>query len=371
MGTESDDLRTTLEQAYEANETPAEPAPAREAPPPEPEQTRGSPGEPAGEPADRGDGRDAQGRFAPKARTPAPEGEEAAKPVTEEPPQRTTPSFTEPKGEPLHDPFARPPQSWRPQVREAWNQLPAPVREEVYRREREVAGAMQESAQARQVLGHLESLQQAYAPALQAEGVNVLQATQNLMGLASRMRFGTPVEKAQTAAQFIRLYAVDEMAIALALDAIDKGQMPAPQAPRPAAPQPMYDPRVTQLLEQREQQVRQSATQSVEEFGRDKEFFEDVREDMADLMDVAAKRGIDMDLARAYAAACRLNPDIAKVLDSRSAASRTGTSNEAIRNARHAASSVRGTPSSGSTPTRNASDLRGTIEAAFDEVSGR
>lgn len=231
---------------------------------------------------------------------------------------------------------------------------------------------MQETAQARQVHDYLSHLQQSFAPALQAEGVDVLTASANLMQLSSRLRFGTPPEKAMLAAQIIRNYGVDVNALADALDGI-----PAQALPNQGQQQPMMqDPRVDQLFEQlsamrqnREQQIIEKATSEVETFGDDKEFFEDVREDMADILDLATKRGIDLPLDQAYERACRLHPEISKVLVAREKAAQAGNLKGSTQRAREAASSVRGTPSGVS--TAQPSSLRATIEAAMEEVGGR
>jgi hypothetical protein len=243
----------------------------------------------------------------------------------------------------------------------------------VHRRERESARIVQETSQARQVASHIDTLSQKYAPALQAEGVDVIKATENLMSLASRLRFGTPIEKAHLAATIIRSYGVDITQLANVLD----GQ-PMPQLHgQPQPPQGMYqDPRVDTLLselnaikQQREQQVVEKAVGEVEQFGSTKEFFEDVREEMADLLEVASRRKIDLSLEQAYERACSMHPEISKVLAARKAAEQAGTANQSTQRARHAASSVRGTPSGVS--TSQPSTLRESIEAAFETVGGR
>jgi hypothetical protein len=255
--------------------------------------------------------------------------------------------------------------------------LPADVRAEVHRREREAAQVMQETAQARQVNEYVAHLHQQFAPALQAEGVDVLTASANLMNLASRLRFGTPVEKAQLAATIVRNYGVDVNALADALDRLPAGQIHQMHGQQPQHQQQMMtDPRVDQLLaqlqglqQQKQEAIIEKAVGEVETFGADKEFFEDVREDMADLLEVAARRGIDLSLEQAYERACKMQPDIAKVLEAREAAARAGNLQGSTQRAKHAASSVRGTPSG--VPSSNPADLRGAIEAAFEQVGGR
>lgn len=254
--------------------------------------------------------------------------------------------------------------------------LPADVRAEVHRREREAQHVLQETATARQVYDYLGGLQQKFSASLAAEGVDVLTATENLMGLATRMRFGTPLEKVQTAAQILTSYGVDLLALDtyLANQLPQAGQMPAQQ---PYGQQMMQDPRVDQLFARLEQaqrsrveQVQQNAVSEVEQFGTGKEFFDDVREDMADLIELAANRGLDLSLNDAYDRACQMHPEIRKVLAARAAAQQAGTAQRSTAQARAAASSVRGTPSGVST-SADSSSLRSAIEAAIDSADGR
>jgi hypothetical protein len=367
-------LREQLESAYEHHDAPDAEAgrPTADAP-----ESVGTPaekssaategaGEKLGLREDRGDGRTVRGKFAPRTPAVAPAGDAGA---TQ--PAGDTPAVDVGQAAAV-DPYNKAPQSWKPGAREVWAKLPTEVRAEVHRRESETAHVMQETAQARQVHDYLGQLQQTYAPALQAEGVDVLTASANLMQLASRLRFGTPPEKAQMAAQIIRNYGVDVNALADALDGIPAQAQPGQMQQQPM----MQDPRVDQLFEQlsamrqnREQQIMEKAVTEVEQFGGDKEFFEDVREDMADILDLATKRGIDLPLDQAYERACRLHPEISKVLVARERAAQAGNLRGSTQRAKDAASSVRGTPSGVSTAQPNT--LRSQIESAMEEVGGR
>lgn len=378
MAAEENDLRSTLESAFEEHENAEAGGSSTDT-----EKSVGAASEKTAREsvtaaveaqADRGDGRAPDGRFARKAgdkpADDAANGAAAGQPA----------EALKPEGEQQQtqaDPYGKAPASWKPGAREAWMKLPSEVRAEVHRREREAATVLQETAQARQVHNYLSQLQQQYAPALQAENVDVLTASANLMRLSSQLRFGTPPEKAMLAAQIIRTYGVDVQALADALDGI-----PANPAAAQSQQQAMFrDPRVDTLFQQLstmraereqqvQQQVQQKAVQEVEQFGTGKEFFEDVRDDMADILDLASKRGIDMTLDQAYERACTLHPEISKVLAARAAANGgAGNSQQSTQRAKIAASSVRGTPSGVS--TANPDSLRATIEAAMDEVAGR
>jgi len=365
MSADADDLRSTLEGAFEdATEQEGRPTtdatesvrPAAEAEP----ATSTTP-----EAVDRGDGRDVRGKFAKKAGEPEPASapKDAAAPLEQAAPVAPA------------DQYAKAPASWKPGAREAWGQLPPDVRAEVHRREREATQVMQETHQSRQVHEYVGQLAQQFAPALQAEGVDILTATQNLMNLSSRLRFGSPHEKAVIAAQIVRNYGVDVNTLADALDAAQAAAQ-LPGAQQRQQPQMLQDPRVDQLLAElnqakqaRAETLANKAANDVDTFGADKEFFADVRGEMADLLEVAAKRGVDLSLAQAYERACSIHPEISKVLAARSAAANAGTGRQSTQRSRHAASSVRGTPSGESTSVPT--DLRSEIEAAIEQVGGR
>jgi hypothetical protein len=175
------------------------------------------------------------------------------------------------------------------------------------------------------------------------------------------------MEKAQTVAQIIRTYGADLAAIEGAL--MSGGQMPQQQ-------QQFQDPRLDGLLSKMEQ-FQQAQTQRIEakagtevdQFGSGKEFFDDVREDMADLLEIAARRGVDLTLEQAYDRAVVMNPEVSRIVAARAAAANAGTANTAIQQAQRAASNVRGTPSG--VPSAGPSTLRGAIEAAIESSSGR
>lgn len=358
---ERDDLRSTLEEAFdnagERQEGRSEADPkesvrtaTEEAAPRQPREADGKYARKAGEkPAEKPDSGHVDGSAArPDVRSGDPAQKEA-------------------KPAPV-DEFGKPPASWKAGARENWHRLPAEVRSEVYRRERETATVLQQSAEARQVAEQVQSLQQKYAPALNAEGVDLATATENLMDLAQRLRFGTPPEKATLVARLIQAYGVDIQT----LDAV-LSQQPIPQQ---AQAQQLRDPRVDGLLSQiamakqaQEQQFRAAAQQEVGEFGQQHEFFNDVRETMADIIELAARRGLDMPMEEAYKRACQMDPEISRVLAQRAAAGNAQNLRRSTERSKAASSSVRSTPVSGGA-AKEPENLRGAIESAWNEAVG-
>jgi hypothetical protein len=349
------DLRASLESAYEAAEAPPAAEPA-ESSTPEAKESSGQPRAPDGKFAKKV--ADAEGHGASDAEAGAtatgvaPEAAPVAQPVS---PVLPTPVSI------------KPPASWKPAAREAWAMLPDHVKAEVVRREQETSRVLNETTDARKFR---ETFQQALAPyeqTLRAEGVEPARAVANILGTVQMLRSGSRQQAAEALANVVRAYKIP-------IDALDAALAGQPYQ-GPAQQGPVQDPRVDQLFAQieqakaqRAQQEAHQADEAVSQFGADKEFFDDVREDMADLIEAAERRGQKLDLEVAYQKALRLNDEIAQVMRQREEAKAVTTAKAATSKARAAASSVRssGPPS----PVRATSnDLRASLEAAWDDIS--
>ena len=363
------DIREALNAAFDTAEKPAE-APPTEAPPASVEPTNPPIGEETQAQRDER-ARDEKGRFA-KADEKAPsEPKEPAKEPT--PPKEAAKPATPPEPQPEAAPTfakegARAPQSWKPAVREKFAALTPEVQEEVVRIDREVRRTMQESAEARQV--H-QRIRETFAPAepyLRAQGVDPLTFTQNAVQTAMALAGGTQAVKAQALVQLIKTYGVDIKALD---DALVGGGAPT----QPGQPEVYRDPRVDDLLRtveqakvQRQQQLEAQARAAIAEV-EGQEFFEDVRLDMADLLDLAGRRGVALTPMEAYRRATLMHPEVSKVLQQREAARLAANPNGSTQRARAAAASVRASPAGPSIGGPEDRDLRGELEAAWDQVT--
>lgn len=293
------------------------------------------------------------GKFAPKAaEAVAPTAE--AKPDAPKPATETAPAAPE----------VKPPQSWKPAIREKWASLPPDVREEVARREREMSVALSQSAEARRKAEQFDKVIAPYRSSFTGEPVAVVS---NLLQTAHALNTGTPQSKAAMVAQIVAAYKVDIQALDAAL---------AGQTQPERQQQEFRDPRLDRLLEQAEQQKRQQQTlaqqedaRKVAEFSAKHEFFEDLRDEMADIVEMRARKGVDCSLEDAYALAVKMHPEISGVIAQREAAKAAATQNGATQRARNASSSVRNeaAPSVAAQPD----DLRSSIIAAMAKQSGR
>jgi acylphosphatase len=261
-------------------------------------------------------------------------------------------------------PELKAPHSWKPGAREHWGNVPPKAREEIIRREREIDTALRESAEARKGFDRFQQITQPYETIMRMEGADPFSAVESLVHTAAGLRLGTPVQKAQIVANLVGYYGVDIQA----LDNVLSGTpMNDPQGQVQQIVQQQMQPfqnfmqEILQRQQQSQQQVASDMERQVAEFGADKEFFDDVREDMADLVDFAASRGRDMSLEQAYEQAVQMNPDIKAVLDQRKAAS----SANSIARKKAAGSSISGSPK-GVGEGNGSLSLRSAIESAME-----
>jgi hypothetical protein len=367
-----DDLRSTIESAIdgaEGGDAPAAPdapvAPDREVAPVE---------KPAGEPQVQAKGdRDSLGRFLPKGKE-AP-GAPGATPGTPGPTQAAPaqPGAIQPA--PLA-PAPQAPASWSPAAREQWKAIHPDVQREVARREGEMARYVNEMSSARNIAERFTQTIQPFLGTIQAEGVDPLTAVRNLMQVTQTLRSGTQYEKASTLAQIVRVYGVD----IASLDAALVGQAP-PQGSQQQAPDvnaavqqalaPLY-----QAAQQRQNQLMQSAEgearSELETFAADpaNEFFQDLRQEMADIIELGEKRGRDISIPEAYRQAAMLHPEVSKVMLARQQGANARQLTQNAQRARSAAVSVRGTAPVGNPAGPEPSSIRESIEAAIQAHSG-
>jgi hypothetical protein len=247
------------------------------------------------------------------------------------------------------------------------------VQAEVSRREKETAVAMQEAAEARKGYTAFREVAAPYEAMIRAEGSDPIRAAASLFQTAAALRTAPGPHKAQILASMIQQYGVPIEALADALD----GKRPQGQQ---GQPQEFRDPRFDQLMQQieasksqRTEAMAAKARQDVEAFAAKNEFFEDVRQTMADLREVKARRGEEATLEQLYTQAIQLHPEIAEVVRQRDAAKNAANANASTQRSKLAASSVRGSPAAPvkRTEGENAKDTRADVEAAMAALSGR
>lgn len=261
------------------------------------------------------------------------------------------------------------PESWGPKDRGNWSKVPRDLQETIIARETAFKEQVESAKQSEGAGKFLEGLQREYAPILAAEGVSAPQAIKGLLDTVSQLRVGSQQQKAQAVANIISDYGVDVNI----LDSHLVGQ-PVEESP---------NSEIERLLEQRlapvnqlmstlqqqqaaaQQTTQQQAHQSVSDFSQGKEFFNDVRLVMADLLDMADKQGQTLTLDDAYAKACILNPEISQIMDDRRAQESIMGGNKSIAAKRAAASSLNG-KQHGISSSNGSLSLRDQISAAWE-----
>ena len=371
-------MRDALEAAFkQAEEEPTTPAPAPE---PAAAELDLAPAEVASEPVAQEASQDLNELASDK---PTPERDEHGKFKAKEQPEQVEQPAQElqdqgmqpgPKSGPKSHPD-RAPQAWRPEVREHWAQLPEQVRAEIQRRESEHARFIQESSEARKTAETLMKTIAPYEAFIRAENSNPIQAIDNLMSTAARLRTGTAPELAQMVAGLVKQFGVGRFGNGFIeqLDSALAGQTPV-HDPQQAAIEQVLNQRlapVQQMLTQfqqaqlmQQQQATQSAQSEVADFLSKAEFAEDVREDMADLMEAATRRGQNLTLADAYKKACLMNDNVRAVLSQRMKAQGAQQGTQAAQRARSAAVQVSGSAPMGALK-QDPTDVRSAIEAAI------
>lgn len=370
MPPENNAMREALESAFEEQGEPSEKPIASEVPPAaeEGQQTGGSTENPE----------ESMGTEGEKEKAPAPVPAEETAQATEEAEQSSAagapPAVASGKedtggkeGTPDSDTSLKAPSRWKPALREKWAALPDDVKAEISFREsatekfrNEVQGERKVAQQFTQAMAPFQSI-------LAANNADPIKTTQSLMQTAAGLQMGTPRQKAQIVSNIISQYGVDINS----LDEILAGMAPKEGnqqmeelVTQRLAPMQKY---VNELQQQQAQQVQQGQAQVATElsaFSSSKEFYEDLRGDMADIMEMSARRGAQITLEQAYVKAMTLNPDISKIVEDRKAASVLGQK-------RHAASSLAQTSMAPAGAPSSTGSVSGDLAAAYDAATGK
>jgi len=278
----------------------------------------------------------------------------------------------------------RAPQSWKGESKKLWDTLPLNVRQEVARRERDVSKVMNDTAQVRQQVSQMQEVLSPHMDRINTVyGGNAMTAMTNLLAVERQLFNGTPQDKAQLVANMVKQFNIDVRA----LDAAIVGQAPPEDVAQQSSIERILEQRLAPLQQfvqsqqQREQQVRyqqeQQVTQTIEQMAVDPQYpyFDEVRDLMADIVEVNARRGIAISLPDAYTKAVRMNDDTyqaSTARDSSQAATQAALqAHQQAQRAKGAAVSVGGAPGAPGTNVGNPTDLRGTIASLIGDTGSR
>ena len=259
-----------------------------------------------------------------------------------------------------------PPAGLPPAAREVWADVPAAVKQAIAKREEDFSRGIQMYSAGAKRADEMDRVLQPYQQFFAINGNNPPAVIKDVLSTAATLQMGSPQQKAQAAANLVKQFGVD---IGM-LDSVLVGQQPQEDPNQHF--QQLLDQRLgpmqqqLQGYQQREQQYRQQETDAIRgelqtfAAGPQNEFYADVRSEMADILDLAANRGVTVSLADAYHKACLLHPEISKIVRAREGAA--GNQQRA-----RAGSSIHGAPS-GLTNANKAADMRGAIELAWENT---
>ena len=296
-----------------------------------------------GEPVD---GRDSQGRFAPRATQVEPPETEAEPPV-----------------------WRRPPASWKKDYHEVWQKADPKMQEYAWQREEQMRAGVEPLLSKAQFADTMQEAIAPYLPTIQGMGLSPEKAVSALMQADYTLRTAPPQQKMQLFMQLAQSYGI---------------QLPTGGQSPQQRPQAQVDPLVWQLQnelnnvrgevmgwkQQQEMQQNQQLLSEINQFSMKADHFEEARPTMIQLL----QSGMAETLDEAYEKAIRLNPDlfeqINKAQQAEVAARQAKEQNKAAKAARAAAVSVRSaTPGVNTAP--KAANRRALLEEAFSESESR
>jgi hypothetical protein len=256
---------------------------------------------------------------------------------------------------PVESSLSKAPASWKGQAKEVWAALPEQARKEVIRRERQINQTLQETAAIRQEYQAVQQVAQKYSERLQAWNAQPAQVIDQFMDADQKLSSGPMQSRAAYMAKLITEYGIDISELDTALSG---GGSPAYQPDMEARIAQLVDQRLAPLQqrfqadEQREVQQVAQTIQAMED-NPDYPYFDEVRGEMADLIEMNFKRGEAISLDDAYNRVTGYKgygkPNMA----------------EQTQRALAASVSVGGSPASVSN-VGNPADLRGTILKALE-----
>jgi hypothetical protein len=264
------------------------------------------------------------------------------------------------------------PIDWGAKEREDWSKIPRHLQEKVMSREKEISTMLQSTAEARKTHEQFTQLADRYGAVLAGvAGNSPMETANNLFSTVANLRVGSPIQKAQIIANMIKQFDVDVNT----LDSTLVGAAPPQEIQQASHIERILAERLAPfealmgqqraLENQQKQQRAEAAQDEVINFSQQAEFLNDVRLDMADLLDMAAARGVNMTMQEAYDKCCALNPQISTVLAERKKREQLMGGRDTMAAKRAAASSIVGRKIGGGGQLEGSS-IRDTIAAAWD-----
>jgi hypothetical protein len=277
----------------------------------------------------------------------------------------------------------RPPNSWKPAAREEWAGIPARARAEISRREKEIQQELSQTATIRRFSQDLAGIIQPHLDVINSQGLAPLQAIDTLLKASTLLYRGNAEQKAREIARIMNVYGIDVRVLDKVLSsqpippnmiggANGSGAPASDPNSIPNWAKPLFNfvTEAQQAKQQRLEALNAEANAEVEQGLEKFQFLNDLRQDVADILETAARRGRVMSLEEAYNRAVALDPEVSQIV----AQQRTArTQGQDLQRQRRAASTVRGTPRGPAKPAGSGpggkTTRRDAIEEAWDNQS--
>jgi len=158
--------------------------------------------------ADRGDGRDAHGRFVKKGEEAADTDQQSSEAKPDDAQQATSPDGKD-EGQAQQPSEDQPPKSWRADEAAVWKDLPASAKATILRREQEAARLAGANDQERMFGREVAEVFRPHMEVINSFGVTPQHALRGLLDNDRILRFGSPEEKLAKARQLVTDYGID------------------------------------------------------------------------------------------------------------------------------------------------------------------
>lgn len=264
------------------------------------------------------------------------------------------------------------PASWSPEEREGWEKIDPKHQRAIMRRETQITQVLGQTAAQRQIVGELQRIIAPYQSILAAEKAHPLQAISELFRTSAELRTAPAPRRADLVAEMIVRFGVD-------IDLLDQRLNERLQNPGRPAPQmgqgqvvldeAAIDARIRSTMEQSRTAAELEAEWNAFASAKENEFAEDLRLDIADILDMAARRGVKMSLQDAYKRATMLHPTISRIIQDRQAQTSAAQQTAAARRAKEASASVAGSGAPSQGPEEEDDSVRGAIRQAIRKHS--
>ena len=266
--------------------------------------------------------------------------------------------------------WKRPPQSWKKDFHEVWATAAAdpklsPLVEYAFRREEEMRAGIEPLIPKAKFADQVNEAMAPFQENIRASGVEPVQALQSLMVADHQLRILPVEQKAAYGLSLLTQYGIPLDAIYAAL------ANPPPQIPAGYVPQQQVQNLVSQQLSAWESQQEDQVLRSeIEQFKAGKPDFDTLKPAMQALL----ANGLVPDLATAYQKAKRLDDTSFTAMQAAHQANaetaKRAAADQAAKNARAAAVSVRSSTPGATAPTK-AQDRRSLLAEQFGEAENR